>query len=189
MIMGRFAVIDTETTWGDEVMSIGVAVADSKTFELCDKRYYILEPFKSFGGMYSHALYIDGVEPDVECSRGDAIAELGDFLSAHGAGSVFAYNAAFDYRHLPELSRFSWHDIMRLAAYRQYNPKIPSHADCYGTGRLKSGYGVEEIYRLLSGDKRYCERHNALTDAVDELEIMSMLSHNLDKYLPLRKSS
>lgn len=38
--MGRFAVIDTETTWGDEVMSIGTVVADSETFEVIDQRYY-----------------------------------------------------------------------------------------------------------------------------------------------------
>ena len=40
--MSRFAVIDTETTWGDEVMSIGTVIAESETFELIEKRYYIL---------------------------------------------------------------------------------------------------------------------------------------------------
>ena len=32
--MGRFAVIDTETNWSDQVMSIGVVIADSDTFEI-----------------------------------------------------------------------------------------------------------------------------------------------------------
>ena len=45
--MSRFAVIDTETTWGDAVMSIGTVIAESETFELIDKRYYILTPFKN----------------------------------------------------------------------------------------------------------------------------------------------
>lgn len=54
--MSRFAVIDTETTWGDAVMSIGTVVAESETFELIDKRYYILTPFKNHGGMYTYAL-------------------------------------------------------------------------------------------------------------------------------------
>ncbi|MBK5245441.1 MAG: hypothetical protein JJE18_10630, partial [Eubacteriaceae bacterium] len=49
--MSRFAVIDTETTWDDAVMSIGIVIADSVTFELVDKRYYILTPFKDHGGM------------------------------------------------------------------------------------------------------------------------------------------
>ncbi len=30
-IQDRFAVIDTETNWDDEVMSVGVVVADTKT--------------------------------------------------------------------------------------------------------------------------------------------------------------
>ncbi len=28
--------------------------------------------------------------------------------------------------HLPELGGNAWYDIMKLAAYRQYNPKIPT---------------------------------------------------------------
>ena len=180
--MSRFAVIDTETTWGDAVMSIGTVIADSETFELVDKRYYILTPYKNHGGMYTYALYADGIKPDFECSREKAMNELRQFLFSHAVATIFAYNAAFDYRHLPELRHLAWHDIMKLAAYRQYNPKIPSCAECYGTGRLKRGYGVESIYRLLSEDLAYCEIHNALTDAIDELEIMRLLNHELCRY-------
>ena len=42
--MDRFAVIDTETNWRDEVMSIGVVVADSASKEKIDAKYYIIEP-------------------------------------------------------------------------------------------------------------------------------------------------
>ena len=180
--MSRFAVIDTETTWGDSVMSIGTVIAESETFELIDKRYYILTPFKNHGGMYTYALYANNVEPDLECSREKAMSELRQFLSDNEASAMFAYNAAFDYRHLPELSHLAWYDIMKVAAYRQHNPGIPHCAECYGTGRLKRGYGVESIYRMLSGDLEYCEIHNALTDAMDELTIMRMLNHKLCKY-------
>ena len=40
--MDRFAVIDTETNWNDEVMSIGAVVADSETKEKVDSIYYII---------------------------------------------------------------------------------------------------------------------------------------------------
>jgi len=103
----------------------------------------------------------------------------------HGIASIFAYNACFDRNHLPELRDFDWYDIMRLAAYRQYNPKIPANADCYSTGRLKRGYGVEAMLRLLSGSRTYRESHNAYFDAIDELEIMSLLGHHITKYRPL----
>ena len=74
--MSKFAVIDTETTWDDAVMSIGMVIADTETFALVDKRYYILTPFKDHGGMYSDALYANGIKPDLECSREKAMAEL-----------------------------------------------------------------------------------------------------------------
>ena len=71
---------------------------------------------------------------------------------------------------------------MRLAAYRQYNHKIPPDADCCSTGRLKRGYGVEAMLRLLSGNHAYRESHNAFFDAVEELEIMRLLGYPLSEY-------
>ena len=183
--MKRFAVIDTETTWGDEVMSIGASVADfegEKPFELINKKYYVLTPFKDHGGMYTYALYANGIKPDFEGTREQVMKNLREFFSAQGVSLVFAYNAVFDYHHLPELVDYEWYDIMKLAAYRQYNKKIPANAECFGTGRLKRGYGVESIYRMLSGDSGYCELHNALTDAADELTIMRMLGLGFDTY-------
>ncbi|MDR2888589.1 MAG: hypothetical protein LBV33_01975 [Lachnospiraceae bacterium] len=180
--MDKFAVIDTETTWGDAVMSIGIVIADSVSFEPVDKKYYILTPYKHHGGMFTDALYLHNLKPDLECSREQAIADLKQLLARHNITTMFAYNATFDLQHLPELRALEWYDIMKLAAYRQYNPAIPHNADCFKTGRLKRGYGVESIYRLLSNDHSYYELHNALTDAVDELTIMRLLNHELVKY-------
>lgn len=170
-----FAVIDTETTWDDEVMSIGIALSEYGGFGLAGRRYYILTPYKDRGGMFAGALYV--CKPDMVCSRRAAMRSVRGFLEENGVTEIFAYNALFDYRHLPELEYLDWYDIMKLAAYRQYNPKIPADAECCRTGRLKTGYGAESIYRMLSGNARYHERHNALADAVDELEIMRMLGH------------
>lgn len=183
--MKKFAVIDTETTWSDEVMSIGAAIADFEgetPFELIDKKYYILTPFKDLGGMYTYALYPNGIKPDFEGTRAQVMKMLREFFSAENVTAVFAYNALFDQRHLPELSDYEWYDIMKLAAYRQYNRKIPRDADCFSTGRLKRSYGVESMYRMLSGSSSYCEVHNALTDAVDELELMKMLGLDFSTY-------
>lgn len=178
----NFAVIDTETTWQDKVMSIGIVTADSETFELTDKKYYILTPFKNQGGMYSNALYSGGIKPDMECSRNDAMLDLICFLEDNSVDDIYAYNAVFDCNHLPELQMYNWYDIMRLAAYKQFNSKIPPNAELHSTGRLKRGYGVENIYRMLSGNNKYCEMHNALQDAIDELEIMRMLNFKTERY-------
>lgn len=183
--MSKFAVMDTETNWADQVMSIGTVIADSDTFEVIEAKYHILPIECEIGGMYEDTLFIETpVQPSL-CTRAEAIADLRVWFQQHGVRSIFAYNACFDRNHLPELRDLDWYDIMRLAAYRQHNSKIPVNADCCSTGRLKRGYGVEPMLRLLSGNHTYQETHNAYFDAVEELAIMRLLGHPLTKYLPL----
>ena len=183
--MKRFAVIDTETNWADQVMSIGAVIVAGDTFEIISAKYYVFPCESEIGGMYSGALFIDTPVSPALCSRDDAMDGLRCWFREYEVGSIFAYNAAFDRNHLPELRGFEWYDIMRLAAYRQHNSKIPASADCFATGRLKRGYGVEPILRMLSCDRVYRETHNALHDAMDELEIMRLLGHDPANYIPL----
>ncbi len=177
----QFAVIDIETNWNDEVMSIGVVVADSKTKQKIDSAYYIIDPEYRVGGMYSDKLRLDE-EGGCIANRGQALKEIKKWLDNYHVQKLFAYNASFDKKHLPEYANYEWYDIMRLAAYRQYNKAIPGSADCYGTGRLKYGYGVENILKMLSDNKGYRETHNAVLDAEDELQIMQLLGHEISKY-------
>lgn len=177
----NFAVIDTETNWNDEVMSIGVVVADSKTKKKIDEAYYIIDPEYKVGGMYSNELRFDEKRAYIT-NRKQAFKEINEWLNTYHVQKLFAYNASFDKRHLPEYLEYEWYDIMRLAAYRQYNLAIPDSADCFKTGKLKRGYGVEDILKMLSKNKQYRETHNAVLDARDELEIMRLLGHELEKY-------
>lgn len=183
--MGHFVVIDTETNWADQVMSIGAIIADGDTLEPAAAKYHILPMACEMGGMYYDALFIDTPVNPILCTRREAMNDLLAWFRKYGVTSIFAYNAAFDRNHLPELHSLDWYDIMGLAAYRQHNPKIPAAAPCCSTGRLKRGYGVEPMLRLLSGDDTYCETHNALFDAMDELEIMRRLGHSPNRYTPL----
>ena len=180
--MGYFAVIDTETNWRDQVMSIGTVVADARTFEILESKYHVLTPEVAIGGMYEHAVYLEEAGAPIVCTRRQAMAELLLWFRETGVRDLFAYNAAFDRNHIPEFSRMRWHDIMRIAAYRQHNRAIPSSAECCSTGRLKRGYGVESMLQLLSGNRTYRETHNALFDALDELEIMRLLGYGLNAY-------
>lgn len=177
------AVIDTETNWNDDVMSIGLVIADSATFAVRDKYYYILTPECSVGGMYSDVLrLIDEKSITIEQTREKALLSVKKVLRDNNIQRLFAYNASFDMRHLPELVEVEWYDIMRLAAYRKFNNKIPGDVECYKTGKLKKNYGVEPMIRLLSGNDVYCETHNAIQDAADELSIMQMLEQPLEEY-------
>ncbi len=175
------AVIDTETNWHNEVMSLGVALADSESFRCVERRYYIFEPEASVGGIYAGVLNKCDIRP-IRCDRSKGMSDLADYLADNRISQILAYNAGFDCGHLPELSKFKWYDIMRLAAYKQYNSVIPDELPCCKSGRLKTGYGVEPIMRMLTGNTRYMETHNAVNDAVDELKIVELLGHPLVTY-------
>ncbi len=180
--MGYFAVIDTETNWADQVMSIGTVIADDTSFAIIDSKYHILPLECQVGGMYYDTLFIPTPVEPIVCTRSEALNDLCGWFRAFAVTSVFAYNACFDRNHLPELKGYQWHDIMRLAAYRQHNPKIPANADLCSTGRLKRGYGVEAMLKLLAGSQSYQETHNAWWDAQEELKIMQLLGHPLQAY-------
>lgn len=180
-VQDKFAVIDIETNWNDEVMSIGVVVADSVTKKEIDSIYYIIKPEYKVGGMYSNELLFNEKKACVT-SRRQALKEIKEWLNNYDVRRLFAYNACFDKRHLPEYSEYEWYDIMRLAAYRQYNRSIPNSAECYKTGKLKRGYSVENVLRMLSENKYYSETHNAISDARDELKIMQLLGCEIREY-------
>ena len=177
-----FAVIDTETTWKNSVMSIGLVIADAITYKPIAKKYCIISPEYKDGGMYSYVLMYKTVKLDLKDTREKVINYLNQILQKYEIKLIFAYNASFDFNHLPEFQEYAWFDIMKLAAYKQHNPRIPSNADCCQTGRLKHNYGVEPIMKLLSGNPQYHEIHNAVCDAIDELKIMELLGISVDQY-------
>ncbi len=176
------AVIDTETTWQDDVMSIGIVIAKAQSLEPIGFRYYLITPECSLGGMYASRLIFGKIKPSLIQSRNVIMEQLIHFLNSYNVDHIYAYNASYDRNHLPELSKFEWYDIMRIAAYKQYNKAIPDNAECFGTGKLKKNYGVQPIMQMLTGDKKYAETHNALLDAMDELKIMRLLGHKTDIY-------
>ena len=177
-----FAVIDTETTWSGKLMSVGIAISDSLSFAPVDLKYYIITPECNEGGMFSSKLMLRNVKLTLKGFRADVTGDIRKVLNCYDIHSVFAYNAKFDINQLRELSDYEWYDIMALAAYKQYNHSLPQDADYCSTGRLKRDYGVEPVLRLLSGNKNYCETHNALCDAADELKIMQLMKQPLSAY-------
>ncbi|MBR5536123.1 MAG: hypothetical protein IKU60_05690 [Clostridia bacterium] len=183
--MPYFAVIDTETNWKNELMSIGTVIADCETFKPVKVRYHIITPEYKVGGMFSDVLFDERLK-HILCPKDDAIIDLVYLLKEYEVGSIFAYNAPFDRTLLPQLRCFDWYDIVRVAAYRQYNPKITELDECCKTGRLKHDYGVEAMLRRMSGDFTYSETHNALYDALDELEIMRLLGYKPEIYTKMK---
>ena len=178
---GNIAIIDTETNWDDQVMSAGIVIADGDDFEVVDSAYYVLSPEFLVGGMFSNQVFTEPGDRERLFSREDCIREIKSLLEKYRVNDLFAYNARFDRSHLPELQGYKWYDILKIAAYRQYNYAITATMECCSTGRLRRNYSVEAIYNMLSSDI-YNEEHNALQDAVDELEIMRMLNQPISVY-------
>ena len=178
-----FAALDTETNWNNEVMSIGIVIAERDTFKKVDDIYFIFDPEYKVGGMFSMVLPVKGRKPkDILLSRKMSMEKIYSLFEKYQVKNLFAYNASFDKNLLKELTTYNWFDIMRIAAYKQYNEKIPASVECCKTGKMKRNYGVEPMMQLLSGNRRYMEVHNALCDAVDELEIMRLLGKSLEDY-------
>ena len=177
----RIAVLDTETNWEGALMSVGAVVAEEGLLLPEDHVYYALPEECAVGGLYEDALDLGGDLTPEWTVRESAVGRLAAFLREHGVTEIFAYNAAFDRRLLPELAGWRWYDIMRVAPYRRYNPYITDRDACGGTGRLKR-YGVESVLRLMTGSADYREKHNALADAADELTIMRLLGAELSLY-------
>lgn len=65
VVMSTFVVIDTETTWTDDVMSIGAVIADGTDFSVIDSRYYLIDPAFRYGGMYSGVLRMRGTPKEI----------------------------------------------------------------------------------------------------------------------------
>ncbi len=179
----NIAVLDLETNIHNETMSLGIVLAKTNTYEVIDKKYYIFEDEIKCGGMYSNMLYVQNISPIVvNRSSLDWLKDIDDLFEKNGISRIFAYNARFDYSHIRELEHYKWYDIMTIAANNNHNKAIPPEVEPYKNGRMKRGYGAENVYRYLSRQVGYHETHNALLDAIDELEIMKMLNVGIGQY-------
>lgn len=176
-----FAVVDVETNWYNQVMSVGVVIGDAVGFNVADSGYYVVHPECDEGGMYSYALRdVDGGTV-TDCSRGEAIESIVRLLDRYGVNDIFAYNAPFDCKCLPELIGYVWRDILPVAANRNFNSMLPDECEYFATGLLKRGRGVQNVMRLIYRAD-YVEKHNGLTDAADELHLMRLIGQPLSVY-------
>lgn len=187
MFKEYFAVIDIETNWNQEMMSIGMVIADNERFAAIDKTYFIISPQYKVGGKYSRALRDMDKKYIKEYARATAISNLTTTLQKYEVKSIFGYNVQFDYRYFPELHHYVWHDIMRVAANVNINANLPLEEDYYRTGLLKHR-SFEHIMRLIYW-KGYTESHNALCDAIDELQLMQIINQSLDVYCEYKPRS
>ena len=176
------AVIDTEINRKDEVMSLGVVIADAATFDKKEEKYYIIEPEHTVGGEHSKSLRINEFVNVSTHSRKKAMSEITALLKRYEVRSIFAYHASSEFERLAELSSFDWYDIMQVAAYKQHNPAITEDSECHESGRLLKDFGAAAMVRRLAKDENHKATNNALYDARDELKILKLLNRPIKDY-------
>lgn len=176
-----FTVIDVETNWNNEAMSLGIVIASCADFSVADKRYYILYPECTTGGFYSDVLRDIDNSLITDCSRAEAVADISSLFNEFRVSDILAYNAPFDYKCMPELHKYTWRDILPIAANRSFNDKLPDDCAFFSTGLLKHGRSLENILRLIYF-REYAELHNGLADALDELLLMKIIALPIDAY-------
>ena len=88
----NIAIIDTETNYRNEVISIGVVIANIDTFQTIDKRYYVVYPECIRNAMYSASLYLEGamnyLYKNKKVYREEAINDLINTLESHRVYSI-----------------------------------------------------------------------------------------------------
>lgn len=181
MSQEKIAVLDIETTYSDNIISVGVAIGYSNTFEKIDEKYFVFPEYLNEKALFTDRVYWVEAERITECPKAEGIKQIREFLDEHNIKKIYAFNAGFDYRHLPELHDYSWHDIMRVAK----NPTLyDGLSDCvkFTSEGLIKNCGAELVLRMLKKDDTYTELHNGLTDAIDELEIMRLLGVSIEVY-------
>ena len=183
-----FAVIDTEVNMSGELMSIGIVIARKTDFRMIRQGYVMVTPACNKAAMFSASLKYRGEKLsgfaycEGKCTIAQTISAVQEFLNTNRINTICAFNLSTERRLLPFLRNKHWCDIMDIALYKQYNKYIPKDANTFSTGRLKNNSGVRGIMRMLQQDNTYEETHNALQDAMDELEMMQLLGNPLEQY-------
>lgn len=200
------AVIDVETTWHDEVMSIGAVIVDTRDkYRILDVAYWLVSPFCYQPAMFSGAIELSMVKEssffyqkgncildsvtETEDTFENCIAGLKALLDRYYVSSCFAYNGHFDKRHLLDLDGVVWFDLVVPFTSYDLNPylsseKIPGENLGFGKAgvRLVKEYSFFDIMRHIPGCKRYRETHNGCVDAFEEAMAMQMMKLPRDEY-------
>ena len=91
--MEYFALIDTETTWSGVIMTVGVLIVKSDTFDVVDYRYYIVKESLREGGMFDYIVHMKGIEEETISIKKIEIA-ICEYLAEKKVTSIFGPSLA-----------------------------------------------------------------------------------------------
>lgn len=184
------------------VYDLGYMIVDGKTFEILKSRSLIIRETFDNDGIMGGAYYAaklpyyranrDGSGTDAwqTASFLDAYREFAEDCKAYKVKTVWAYNCNFDLQALNATIRdysngfrsffFPYgvkvRDIWDYASCITSSPKYLDHIERYGllTPNGNPRTDVETVFRFLTNNPQFCERHTALEDCKIELEILKV---------------
>ncbi len=174
------AIISVKTNSMGHAIAIGVAVIDANQWQLQQAQYYIISDELLCYYTYDN-IYLSHVYKSYFGKLGDVENHIRKTLTKYQITNIYAYNAQFVCKTCPGLHMYYWYDIMKIAAYKQYNSYLPSNIDYLDNGRIKYKYNIPHIMEYLNISYfRYVD--HALYDVLDELRIMKTLNININTY-------
>lgn len=174
-----FAIIDTKTNYYGNAISIGVVVVNSH-FEIQQAQYYLIPEELIHDHNHKDDFDIIHVYKTYFGRLFDCENHIRTLMNQYNITNIYAYNAFYVKKSLPEMNNYNWFDIAKVATYKQYNHELPLDADYDENGQLLR-YAMKNVIELMMKTYYKCVNH-ALYNALDELKIMKLIGLPIEKY-------
>ena len=79
------------------------------------------------------------------------------------------------------MQNYHWYDIIKVAAHKQYNYKLPDNLMFNDQGRLLYKCNIKDLMEILTKTYFYYTNH-ALYDTLDIARIMKIVDLNINVY-------
>lgn len=175
------AVLRTMTNSEGSLCAVGVVITNTADWRPIAEYRYVIAPEAETADQ--DVLFLP-VEKDcicTSCRSEHLLFRLKQMLSEEKVQYIVSYGSSARF-FLPGID-LPWLDIQNVSAYRKYNPFIPKKAKLYRNGRMKSGYGMEAMMRIVTGDKSYIRTGNPVRDCEADLCILERIHPDLGTFL------
>lgn len=175
------AIIDAKLNFIDEIISIGIAIVDAKTFEIKTAEYFLVPEELIIDGFNNGNITIAHTYQTYFGAHKDIENHIRKLLNQYNITNIYTFNGKFIYSKLTGLQKYHWYDIMKVAAYKQYNYKLPDNLMFNDQGRLLYKCNIKDLMEILTKTYFYYTNH-ALYDVLDETKMMKLLDLNINVY-------
>lgn len=174
--------------------ALGIVVIDRDTLAVTEKKYFLCSDCIGenipIDNLCPYELEIKETGEEITIiDRGDMEKAICGWLKDHDIHEFLFYGGGTDKRCLSPVIKdlgIGWFDVSYIAAYQQRNPRLQMlgmPANYFsGTGRLTCGYGLQDMYRMMTGSRTYERSYNAIEEAKDILVIINMIGVPLSAY-------